>query len=243
MTNSYALTHLLSAALHARNSGAIEDSFASEPELGLRFHSDNEAFVISAVFHSVAFLEATINEFFVHLAEDSYEDFRKIYDKEICDQIKHMWKMKIPQTAAYPTLQKYDIALVLCRKAPSEKGVEPYQSAELLVKLRNYLIHAEPEIHTLFTIGNIEGTKNSRPGLVEGLKNKFPENKLMAGFGNAFFPYKCLGHGCAAWAVESSIAFTDKFFSELGLTPFYDGLGDKLATKWKDDSDAKQPPL
>lgn len=237
MTNSYALTHLRAAALYSRNSGALEGEFASRLWGGLRFQPDNEAFVISSIFHSVAFLEATINEFFAKVANGSYSEFNDVYDDVTVKRIEQLWRIDIPRTATFTTLKKYDIALILCKRDPFESGREPQQNAHLLVTLRNYLIHAEPEIHTLFTVGDIDQTKNVKAVLSEGLKNKFPENKFMENLGNPFFPYKCLGHGCAAWAVKSSISFSDEFFSRLGLKSFYADLGEELATEWLNEND------
>ena len=48
----------------------------------------------------------------------------------------------------------------------------------------------------------------------------FPENPL-AGSGNAFFPDKVLGYGCAAWAVMSALEFADNFWSSISVVPHY----------------------
>jgi hypothetical protein len=53
------------------------------------------------------------------------------------------------------------------------------------------------------------------------LSGKFDDNTLMRGSGNPWFPDKCLGHGCCAWAVRSVIAFADDFFGRIGVEPNY----------------------
>ncbi len=47
----------------------------------------------------------------------------------------------------------------------------------------------------------------------------FAPNPFFSGSGNPFFPDKCLGHGCAKWALESSVEFADAFFSRMGIVP------------------------
>jgi predicted nucleic acid-binding Zn-ribbon protein len=229
---SYALKHIQAATLHTRNSGALEDEYAGSYS-GLRFFDDNEAFVTSAVFSTVAFLETTINDFFADIAEGHNKDFQELHkNDDIATQIQKLWKMDIPRTAAYSILEKYQIALILTKKEVFDRGSEIYQNVDLLITLRNHLIHAEPENHHLFTVGEIEPPKAVKSKLSEGLKGRFPINKLMENLGNPFFPYKCLGHGCAEWGIQSSLKFTDEFFLRIGLKPSYDGLREKLKTKW-----------
>jgi hypothetical protein len=62
------------------------------------------------------------------------------------------------------------------------------------------------------------------------LGGKFIANPL-TGQDNPFYPDKCLGHGCAEWAVNSSVKFNDDFFSRMGLLSSYDPVCDKLNTK------------
>jgi hypothetical protein len=62
------------------------------------------------------------------------------------------------------------------------------------------------------------------------LQGKFNLNPL-TGAGNPFYPDKCLGHGCAEWAVNSSIKFVDEFFEKLGSTPVFDHVREQLKTK------------
>jgi hypothetical protein len=46
-----------------------------------------------------------------------------------------------------------------------------------------------------------------------------------------YFPDKCLGHGCAEWAVLNSLGLTDEFFLKLELPAPYDGVKEELLTK------------
>jgi hypothetical protein len=229
---SYSLSHIQHAALFSRNSGSIEDEFGKDLS-GLKFHNDNEAFVTAAIFSTVAFLECTMNEFFSDIADGSNTEFSKLYGDEIKEQINRLWNMDIPRTASYPILKKYQIALTLCKIELFNSGDSIYQMVDLLIKLRNYLIHAEPEKITLFTVGDIESHKALYPKLSEGLKGKFPTNKLLENTSSPFFPDKCLGHGCAEWGIKSSLKFTDEFFARIGIDPPYKSMENSLETMWE----------
>ena len=57
----------------------------------------------------------------------------------------------------------------------------------------------------------------------------FPLNsRIAARTGNAFYPDRCLGQGCAAWGVTSSIAFADTFCAELGIRTSYEHVREHL---------------
>ncbi len=229
---SYSLSHIQHATLFARNSSSIEVEHGGDLS-GLKFHNDNEAFVIAAIFSTVAFLECTMNEFFSEIGNN--KDFLKLYGDDKATLINRLWNWKYPRTASFPILQKYQIALTLCDKEPFDTGCSPYQFVELLIKLRNYLIHAEPEDITLFTVGEIEPHENSFDKLSGGLMGKFPTNKLFENTSNPFFPDKCLGHGCVEWGIKSSLEFTDEFFARIGLVPPYEPMRSELKTKWSDE--------
>lgn len=228
----YSFMHIKNAALFARNSGSTEKEYAAT-SLGLsEFFEDNQAFVVAALFSTVAFLESTMNEFFSEINEN--KEFLEIHGEEKANLIKTMWDCKVPRTAAFPVLQKYQIALALSGKKAFETGTLPYQDVALLIELRNYLMHAEPETISLFTIGDIDSSTVSKRKLL-GLENKFPINKLLENTSNNFFPDKCLGHGCAEWAIKSSLAFTDEFFSRIELVPPYEPIRKNLKTTWHDE--------
>jgi hypothetical protein len=62
------------------------------------------------------------------------------------------------------------------------------------------------------------------------LRNKFPENPF-ARKNQPFFPDRLMGHGCAEWAVLTSLSFTDEFFNRLEVPAPYDGLKNELGTR------------
>jgi hypothetical protein len=96
---------------------------------------------------------------------------------------------------------------------------------DCLIKLRNALVHYEPE----WTINISDTEKITVQKFEKILKGKFQLNPL-TGEGNSFFPDKCLGHGCAEWAVKSSIMFADEFFLRMRLKPTYDHVRSCILT-------------
>lgn len=231
--HSYSLSHIQYAALLARYSDSIESNYVEE--FKYKFYLDNQAFVVASIFSSVAFLECTMNEFFAGIADKSNKEFLQIYGDDVAEQINQFMKILTTRKSSFPIQKKYQIALIFCKKEQLDEGALPAQSVKLLIDLRNHLIHAHPDNTTLFTVGEIEPIDEEQ-GLIARLKGgKFLNNRLLKNNSNAFFPDKCLGHGCADWGVKSSLAYTDKFFDKIGLTPPYERLRDELKTTWSDD--------
>jgi hypothetical protein len=164
-----------------------------------------ESLVTSSIFSSCFSLEATINGCFFEWA-DMGEAF-KSGDKK---RISSLWSLNIPRTANYGILEKYEIALALFGKGEFAKGSNPYQDAKLLVQLRNALVHYEPSWEPVAQREKDDDVTIHK--LTRSLRGKFSENPLCARSA-PFWPIRCLGSGCAHWAVDtSSIAVTDTAF-------------------------------
>ena len=168
---------------------------------------------------------ATVNELYADAADDSHPS-------EIMRSIGEGYAMKMPEDVrgllaglwgterfrmGARTLEKYENALRMAEAAGFDRGAQPYQDVALLIQLRNAMIHFEPQSHH-------EG--EDEPTQFEKKQNgAFPLNPLAAPLINPlgkdplqpFLPHKCLGYGCAMWALESSVAFTKEFFSRMGL--------------------------
>ncbi|AZD68297.1 hypothetical protein SAMN04489802_2104 [Pseudomonas chlororaphis] len=210
------ISHLSAASLFAERSTELEPKLTlgeNESTNGLREHN---ACIVSTIMLSAAFLEATINEFFSDCAEDPYA---KVATLPTCKLMAKLWSRGIPKTASYSILEKYEIALDLNEKQPFDKSSHPYQDVKLLVELRNALIHYEPETIQLPT-GMLEEQRELHK-FEKKFRGKFELNSL-TGAGNAFYPDKMLGSGCARWAVKSAVALTDTFYSRFSLKPMYD---------------------
>jgi hypothetical protein len=62
----------------------------------------------------------------------------------------------------------------------------------------------------------------------KALHGKFTLNPI-PGPGNPFYPDRCLGQGCAAWAVSSSVAFANEVFRRLTVKATFDHVRTELA--------------
>jgi hypothetical protein len=111
-----------------------------------------------------------------------------------------------------PLLKKYQTALKYAGVSQFHKGRRPFQDVNLLVRLRNVLVHYTPASLA---------SKDAQHKFEQNLKSKFPMNRMMDGAGNPYFPDKCLGYGCCEWAIKSSRNFADAFFAKIGVTPHY----------------------
>lgn len=176
--------------------------------------AEHKAYVTAAILTAVSFIEATINELFWETLNSPKKV--EVLEAKTKKYMANMWKQGIQKTA---TLEKYQFALAIARKSLFDKGVTPYQDVLLLTKMRNALIHFESE-----------WVADSPQELEKNLKGKFDLDPF-SGEGSLFFPHRCLSHGCAKWAVTSSLKFTDDFFAKMGLKPKYDHLRSRLKTE------------
>jgi hypothetical protein len=90
--------------------------------------------------------------------------------------------------------------------------MNPFQNAFLVIKLRNELIHFEPEM--IDAEENIQIWENR-------LKGKFNQCSFYSEPPFLFFPHRCLSHGCARWAVISCINFVNDFYKKIGVDKKY----------------------
>lgn len=216
----FSITHINSAALLTKCAFEIEkehDGTFSQDVTSKHF-----AFVTGGILFSVFALEACINEFFSDSAERQSHTSNKL-DSETVHIISHLWKEGVPRTATFSILKKFQIALALCKKTQFDPGSQPFQDASLLIGLRNALVHYEPEF--IKFEDSDDYTERDIHKFEKQLKGKFDLNPL-AGKGNPFYPYKCLGHGCAEWAVKTCAMFIREFIVkiEVGRLDPYDNL-------------------
>src|SRR5690554_1111182 len=214
------IQHIQSAAIFTRQAAKIEEEYIESNNREL--YHEHKSYVTGAIFATIAFLEANINEIFADCFEGVPSSSLKELGKEKLELIGDVWD--IPKTAHYSMLDKYQIVLILAQKEKFNKGVTPYQDIQIPIRLRNSLIHYEPGF---IVTHSDEPEEITRHKFEKSLRNKFSLSPLV-GAGNPFFPDRCLSYGCAKWAIESSLRFTDEFFSRLKVKPTYDHVRDKL---------------
>jgi hypothetical protein len=210
----YSHYHIQAAALFSRLSARFEQEYKGNDAVPYEVIAEHRAYVTGCILSAGSFLEAGINEIFADAADDKREHIHQMGEEAIL-LIAHLRRLGVAKTASYPILQKYQIALVLAKKQQFDKGTAHYQNVDLLITLRNALVHFDPETTSQpgTSAGNIE----------KRLQGKFTLNPL-TGSKTPFFPERCMSAGCAKWAVESSVKFADDFCARLGLTPIFDGV-------------------
>jgi hypothetical protein len=202
---------LLSASLFSRASKRLEQEYTlpvSEEIL-----SEHRAYVTGSVLSSVAAIEAAINEFFLEVI-DRNTDISKTLGKAVIETLEELWGV----TEDKPILTKYQLALIASKKPRFEKDRPPFQTIDNLIKLRNALVHFRPEWDV-----DLKDHKK----LEDRVKGQFKLNPF-AFPGQVFFPYKCLGHGCAQWATLMSRQFLEEFYSRVGKVSRFSDYGTRL---------------
>lgn len=209
----FSIPYLCGAARFARDAHGIE-SAASVTDAEILAH---RALVVAAVTSSVAALESMINEIFSD-ASEAVGSCVAALPAESREKLSMIWS--IPKTSRYSILDKFDVAHLLIAGKRLDRSHHCWHNATWVVRLRNDFVHFEPAWQT----HNSDPKSTSLAGVCkfeQALGHAFPENKL-ADAGNAFFPDKLLGHGCAAWAVKSAIEFADRFWLSINATPHYE---------------------
>ena len=229
-------SHLFSAAHFARMSACLENEADVTQELIKERH---RSCVIGSIFASVAFLEAAINELYV-AASDKMIDHPGLAD-EFRTRLATIWSIEHFRRGAR-VLEKYQCALGLAGAKQFDKGARPYQDAKLLVDLRNALVHFVPETVPIKAESGVEIPVHK---FGKQFRGKFKTNPFAAKYAvissssspetatYPFFPEHCLSHGCAQWAVNTSLTFADHFFKALNLEWYYEYLRPVVATDCK----------
>jgi hypothetical protein len=199
--------YLWSAQNQAQIAAGIEREYSGPSKESLRtaeLEIQHQAYVITAGTNATAFMECVVNE----VLQDVTDDFK--------DHIRSLSNAAKLSLTGYwiagshaSILDKYDHALWLAKHKIMDRGVDPAQSAALLIALRNYLVHYKPE--------NV-GTSLDPPKLAKKLRGRFADNELMAGKRTPWFPNHAIGAGCAIWAHKTASAFVDGWSSLMSLT-------------------------
>jgi hypothetical protein len=189
-----------------------EEQLLNDGDLDRRHRSH----AITAVLSAVAFLEAFINAIWQDAA-DSEPGKHIHYTDGISDDamatMRELWTGKEDAERMLSLLGKYQIALVCAGHQRMDPGDEPFQSGDVLLKLRNVLVHFKPQWH--WTDDDLKFVRRLKDKITRERENRQP-------IGQPWFPNKALGAGCADWACESSIAFAKAWHQSMGLTHDFD---------------------
>jgi hypothetical protein len=225
----FSVRYIQSAALLCRLAFAIEQEYLRggpvQPDAQLR----HEAFTLNAILSSVTFLESTINE--LH-ADSTDEEFSAIDEKHeaLLRTIGRQWHNPRNFDRA-PMLTKYQTILSIAGQPGFDEGDQAFANVRILIEIRNHLLHYTREwvvIHDRQHPGREPMSTSDHFEKI--LYHTFASNPL-AGKNVPFFPDRCLGHGCAEWAIMNSIIFVDEFYRRLGMPVLYEGIREELETR------------
>jgi hypothetical protein len=166
--------------------------------------SKHRTLVVGAIVLAFMGLEACMNEVYLDATDHDMQKLKGLDERET--GLLAVWWPRLESSHADPLL-KARHALLLLGKADIPEGQCPHQDAQCLKVLRNALTHYKPEW---------EDMPLEQAPLEKRLRGRFDPNPLAAG--NAiWFPHRCLGSGCARWAVDTAEAFTRTFCVRLGI--------------------------
>ena len=186
----------------------IENNYKGQPTHSLELDS----YVMSSILLTTAYLEASINELYQDAYDGSGSFLIKDLDKDAIAILADFWNMtEMENRTILSILDKYQMALRFTGKEPFEKGKNPYQDANLVIKIRNELTHYKP----------MDLNSEKKHPLDDKLINKFKPNKMMEDTDNNFFPDKAFGVGCIEWCLKSARNFTDEFYLKMNIEPPY----------------------
>lgn len=230
ISTSFALWHLQSAMLFSQRCGDVEAPKTPYDAPDIEdVRSEHLAYVTGTIFSSVAFLEATINEFFGGSSHSS-DQRNQAFGEWTVKLIHIAWEHFLSEKSHYTTLEKYQLALTLTNATPYiEKGshtpppVGSYQDIQNLTTLRNALMHYKPlwESDPKLEDRDVRRLKNMLKSRFSTMPNPFYDPQ-------SHFLHVYLACACARWAIKASVTFVDDFFSRLGLPAPYE----HMRTKW-----------
>ncbi len=166
----------------------------------------HRAYVVGSILSSVAFLEATINEKFSDAADREWSMPVMEHAPKHRDALANAW---IGEVKRISTLAKYDLALRLGDLPTLEPGQRPRQDVELVLKIRNALVHHEPE--WVYTAGRETPLHiQHQHRFQKAVSGRFADNPFTLS-GDPYWPEKCLSASCAQWALRAIEKFVDEF--------------------------------
>ncbi|MEW4566155.1 hypothetical protein AB1K70_26795 [Bremerella sp. JC770] len=195
-----AVRNLQHAARFARLCQQIERETVNADFADSRYH-EIEAYAVAGIQLSVASIEANLNE----ILEDTPKFGCRLSDGAF-RKVWEVWEKK-------PTLDKYQLVLLLLEKSEMPRGESIYQNTKALIDLRNVFVHFRP----------INDNEANQP--TDELLHKFTPNRFFTRKEN-LVPQGCMSHSCLVWAVNTSLGFTREFLSRSQLRSIFNSRDD-----------------
>lgn len=199
---SFTVQFVEAATQFAKRARSIEQQgIPADGDEATELRCEHRGAVSAAVMQCAAALETEVHEICVygpgcHLGSDRTDHAAR----RLLGPIAHVIDRE-------STLARFDLILYLLGKAKLDKGCEPFQGADLLVKLRNEVTHFK----------SVWGSEMERKKLIQSLRQLGHNRPPFVSENASFFPHQCLSADCAAWAVRSTVAFLELIYQRLGV--------------------------
>ncbi|MEZ0150399.1 MAG: hypothetical protein AB9Q22_11970 [Candidatus Reddybacter sp.] len=203
--SAFAIQHLIAAARFSRQCGEIQKQ--NEGKALGSFYDEQISCVSAAIMLCVASIESNINEL-LSMPETLFPEADPNIQKEVSSLIGEL-----------SIIDKYQRILLAKGITAFDKGSQPLQDIEVLISLRNELVHFHPEWHD-------EQQRHEKLG--RKLRGKFELSPFITESTGVLFPQRIVSHGCTKWAVEKSIEFMTQFNSKLGLHDKFSDFQERL---------------
>jgi len=197
--HSFSRQHFRTAKYFSQACADIETSSRDVPESSWSKH---RAYVTGTILFAVAAIEASVNELFLEAKDNDKNKLAGLSDASI-SCLAQVWDC----VERLRVVDKYQKALSVVGAKEFDRGHPPFQDVSSVVKLRNALVHYKPEWdHKAKVHRELEST----------LTGKFQLNPFGSP-GSLWFPHRCLGAGCAEWAVATVDGFMSEFCRRMGI--------------------------
>ena len=207
---SFTAQFIMGSAIFADRSHAIEGIDASTIDEKMR--AEHLSYVVSAVVQCAAALESEISEITLHgpghhLGSNRLDVVARDFLEPLMDVIDDQ-----------STLQRYELVLHLLKKPAIAKGGQIHENADLLIKLRNELIHYKskwgPEMDRQKFFSRLQRLGLEKPPFILPNAN--------------FFPHRCMSASLASWSVMAAVAYINDFYKNLGIKSPLQPYADRL---------------
>lgn len=219
------ILHIQAAAFFCRKCYEIENGYSDMQTLESNTRSILKYYAINTILSSVCFLEATINE--IYCDTEKTPHFVQGLGEPIIKVISQKWRENFERK---PFILKYQKALELVGSKKFEETDTLLKDVIILNSVRNAMVHYKPETILIKRTPKSKNDINDECYFEQLLKDKF-NSSVIVGTEDPFFPERCLGHGCAEWAVKTSANFVEEFLNRMGIYTLFFDSKDLLTTR------------
>jgi hypothetical protein len=220
----FSIVHARSAAFFARQAAHLERQQEAAYDAGR--DSEILAYACGSIFSSIAFLEALANELFADATKADGGHLASL-DPSLRARVAELGTTD--RVGRAPLLKKFATLLRAAGKTPPSLGCAPGQNVKTSLQLRNGLVHYKAHWLDIGTANMVRPDNLLQSDLYTQIRRRFAPRSAGPSGGQSSDQW--LGHGCAAWVLESAIQYADEVAAALGITPLHHHVREQLRTE------------